>query len=187
MITEIPTNSSLEKIWKLEFKFFGSNVYLLRLKDKNILIDASSYENKEELISDLESMNMKPSDIDMILLTHNHWDHVQNLDLFINSNPSIEIYGSKKDFSGENFSFVKEIKQLETDFPELEIIETPGHTPGSVCIYLKNEKILFSGDTIFYKGVGRTDFPESSPKEMENSLEKIRKILPRKLCPGHNV
>lgn len=184
MITPIETNSG--KIWKLEFRLFGSNVYLLELKNKNILIDTSSYENKEELISDLESMNLKPSDIDVIILTHNHWDHVQNLDLFLNSNPSIKIYGSKKDFSGENFSFVKRIKQIETDFPELEIIETPGHTPGSVCIYLK-EEVLFSGDTIFYKGIGRTDFPESSPKEMENSLERLRQITYKKLCPGHNI
>ena len=187
MITKIKTKSDYIKIWKMEFKFFGSNIYLLKTKGKNILIDASSYKNKEELISDLEKLNIKPSEINVLLLTHNHWDHIQNINLLLNSNPSIEIYGSKKDFQNKEYPKIKDIKQIETKFPEIKIIETPGHTPGSVCIYIKKEKILFSGDTVFYEGIGRTDFPESSPIEMQNTLNKLKKVEYKKLCSGHPI
>ena len=186
MITQIKTSSEI-KVWKIDFKFFGSNIYLIQIKNKNIIIDTSSYQNKNEIVSNLEKLNLKPSDIDILLLTHNHWDHVQNIDLFLNSNPSIEIYGSKEDFNDERYSKIKNIKQIESRFPELKIIKTSGHTPGSVCFYLEKEKILFSGDTIFYNGIGRTDFPESSPEEMEKSLEDLRQIPYKKLCPGHSI
>lgn len=187
MITQIPTASKEIKAWKITFRLFGSNVYLLKINRENILIDTSSYENRDELISDLESLDIKPSDINIILLTHNHWDHIQNLDLFKNSNLSINVYGSKEDFKNEEFPGIKDIKQIESVFPELKIIETPGHTPGCICIYLEKERILFSGDTLFHKGVGRTDFPESSPKKMRESLDKLDNIDYKTLCPGHDI
>jgi glyoxylase-like metal-dependent hydrolase (beta-lactamase superfamily II) len=68
----------------------------------------------------------------------------------------------------------------------LKIVFTPGHTPGSVCFYFENEKILFSGDTLFKGAIGRYDFSYSSKKDLDNSLKKILQ-LPADVVvyPGH--
>jgi len=64
---------------------------------------------------------------------------------------------------------------------EFTLIPTPGHTPGSVCLYLPKLKILFTGDTLFAQGVGRTDFSYSSAKDLRQSLQKLKKLPPKPL------
>jgi hydroxyacylglutathione hydrolase len=70
---------------------------------------------------------------------------------------------------------------------DLLVIETPGHTPGSVCLYAEKEGILFSGDTLFFDGVGRTDLPGGSEKKLKESIQKKIAILPpeTRVFPGH--
>jgi hydroxyacylglutathione hydrolase len=67
---------------------------------------------------------------------------------------------------------------------KLNVIHTPGHTPGSIC--LLNERVIFTGDTLFAGGVGRTDFVGGSERDMKLSLERL-KHLPENLVvyPGH--
>ena len=77
MINKIKNN-----IWQLHFKKFGSCVYLIKIKEKNILIDTSSLENKKELLKGLSELGITPEKINIILLTHGHWDHTSNVDLF---------------------------------------------------------------------------------------------------------
>lgn len=68
----------------------------------------------------------------------------------------------------------------------LEVFQSPGHSPGGVCLFNQNEKILFSGDTLFKDGIGRTDFRYSSASDLEKSLKKIRQKFPGFLVyPGH--
>ncbi len=67
-----------------------------------------------------------------------------------------------------------------------EIIHTPGHTPGSVCLYNKSQKIMFSGDTLFCGGMGRTDLPGGNQRQLETSLKKLAAFDPETIvCPGH--
>lgn len=163
-----------ENVWKFKFNTFGSYVYLIKLNKKNILIDTSSPQNISCLLRDLKELNLEPKDIDIVILTHNHWDHLGGLISFSNS----KIYGSKKDF-GENLLDFKKIK-----IKEIKIIETPGHSKGGICIIYGD--ILFSGDTLFHRNtIGRTDLPGSSEKEMQESLKKLSKIKFKTLCPGH--
>ena len=162
---------------KFHFKKFSSNVYFLKLKKRTMLIDTGSKEIRDELLDNMRSINVIPEEIEIVILTHNHFDHIENLELFINA----KVYGNKKDFPYEK---ILDIKKL--NIPELEIIETPGHTKGSTCIFLREEKILFSGDTLFHAGIGRTDLPESLPEEMKRSLEKLDNIEFDILCPGHD-
>jgi hydroxyacylglutathione hydrolase len=70
---------------------------------------------------------------------------------------------------------------------DIIVMETPGHTPGSVCFYSEKEGILFSGDTLFFDGVGRTDLPGGSEKKLRESIQKKIAVLPPevRVFPGH--
>ncbi len=76
---------------------------------------------------------------------------------------------------------------LEADGLVLEVIHTPGHTPGGISLYLREEKILFTGDTLFAGGVGRTDLPGGSYELLLDSIK--RRILTlddsTRILPGH--
>jgi len=164
-----------EGVWKFKFKRFGSYVYIIQLNGKNILIDTGAMWNRTELIENLKELELTPKEIPLLILTHNHPDHVGNISLF----PFSKVYGSKKDFKQKKILDIRDLK-----LKELRIIETPGHSKGSICILYKD--VLFSGDTLFHRNtIGRTDLPGSSEEDMQASLKKISKIKFKILCPGH--
>jgi len=70
---------------------------------------------------------------------------------------------------------------------DLVVLETPGHTPGSVCFYSEKEGILLSGDTLFFDGVGRTDLPGGNERKLRDSIQKKIAVLPpeTRVFPGH--
>ena len=70
---------------------------------------------------------------------------------------------------------------------DLVVLETPGHTPGSVCLYSEREGVLFSGDTLFFDGVGRSDMAGGSEKKLRESIQKKIAVLPpeTRVFPGH--
>jgi len=158
-------NKIKENVFQLDFQIFGSTVYLVKEGGENILIDTSSEENKKGLLEDLEKLEITPEDIDILVLTHSHWDHIGNNNLF----PNAKIITSRN----------------TEDFPkEFKPIQTPGHTQDSFCILYKD--ILFSGDTIFHEGGrGRTDLPGGNEKQILESMEELKKLDYKILCPGH--
>jgi glyoxylase-like metal-dependent hydrolase (beta-lactamase superfamily II) len=176
------------------FGNYGSNCYLIKKGKKNIMIDTSSSGNKNAIINELKILGLDVSEIDIILLTHLHYDHVGNLDLFKNA----KIYASLKeieDFKKSpswavlgNHDELRKIKFLDASklkLKDFKLIEVPGHTGGSIAFYMPEEKILFSGDTVFEEGIGRTDLPTSIPEKMEKSVEKLMNIKFKVLCAGH--
>jgi glyoxylase-like metal-dependent hydrolase (beta-lactamase superfamily II) len=164
-----------ENVWQITCKNFGSHVYLIKLKAKDILIDTDAKENRYELISELKKLGVETDDVSIVILTHNHPDHVENFSLFKNA----KIYGSKLDFLQKNVINIDKLK-----IPELKILKTSGHSPGGICI-LYND-VLFSGDTLFHRGtLGRTDLPGSDDIDMKKSLKKIKKLKFKILAPGH--
>ena len=71
---------------------------------------------------------------------------------------------------------------------EVEIIETPGHTPGGVCYYFPKDKLLLSGDTLFAGSVGRTDLPGGDMATLMDSLQKLTALPDDTLViPGHGM
>ncbi|MFH1638064.1 MAG: MBL fold metallo-hydrolase [Candidatus Woesearchaeota archaeon] len=180
-------------IWKF-FKGPGlsSNVYFI---EPSTLVDLGSRENSGLLKARLSSLGYKASDIKKIIYTHFHYDHVGNPKDF----PNAKFYASKEEiedlkkkkylavFSFKAFLSIRKLKILPIKgSKELEVIKTPGHTRGSICLFHKKNKILFSGDTLFDFGtIGRTDLPTSVPEKMGESLRKLEKYKYKKLCPGH--
>src|SRR3989338_3698001 len=177
------------KVWKLNV---DSNVYFLDFKEK-IVIDTGprAYASvvKEEL-----SKKISLDKIEKVIFTHLHFDHSGNFNLFSNarfyaSAVEIALFNENKmnaildPLLAKKFDI--KLEALE-NFPGLEVISTPGHTKGSVCIYYPKEKVLFSGDTLFFNGFGRIDFPFSDPGKMEESLEIIGKIGYKILAPGYD-
>jgi glyoxylase-like metal-dependent hydrolase (beta-lactamase superfamily II) len=176
-----------EQVTSIDFQNFGSIVYLIQFSGQNILIDTSSKENEEELISALKQLNLNPEDINAIILTHPHYDHMDNINLF----PKAKIYSNFKELIDRKHARKKikgiiSIEKLSIKY--FTVYKTPGHTFGDIVILYKakDKKILFSGDVVFYDGyIGRTDFPESMPEKMHDSLKFVNSLKFDILCPGH--
>ena len=69
----------------------------------------------------------------------------------------------------------------------VKVFLTPGHSPGSICLYLENDKILISGDVVFAGSVGRTDFPGGSSSLLRKSIDELSKLDVEYLVPGHST
>ena len=140
-----------------------------------------------------------------MLATHGHFDHIGAVgEIQLSFNVPLHIFKedmflidrlneTAKYFLGydphfikpNNIKFIVENKLQVTSY-RLQVLSSPGHTPGSCCFYFSEENALFTGDTLFREGVGRTDLSYSSKEDLTKSLKKIFK-LPREtiIYSGH--
>jgi glyoxylase-like metal-dependent hydrolase (beta-lactamase superfamily II) len=179
---------------------FQVNCYILAPEDNSsaIIIDPGAEEDKIRRI--LAKHNLKPS---FIINTHGHIDHIADDDKF-----GVPIYIHREDlallknpelnlsnFLMSSYSVNSKVETLEDKQDielgpiQLEVIHTPGHTPGGICLLMKKpeNKILFTGDTLFCQGIGRTDFPGANEKQIIKSIkDKLLKLTPDTVIyPGH--
>lgn len=176
------------KIMKLVVGELQENCFILfdENKDAFVVDPGGSSENIIEAI-DKNSLNIK-----YILLTHGHFDHVGAVAALVKKY-KVPVYMSKEDRAflespkevrassfgmqieaAEVDVFVKEGDEIPFSEDTIKVIETPGHTLGSVCYLFEN--YLFAGDTLFNGSIGRTDFPESDHSLMVESLKKLKKL-----------
>ena len=112
-----------------------------------------------------------------IILTHGHWDHTFSVGkVKEKTGAEILIHEAEKEFiKFKADRFLKDGDKIKIGASILKVVHTPGHTKGSICLLAENA--IFTGDTIFKDGYGRTDLKGGSQKDLENSLEKLEKIL----------
>ncbi len=152
----------------------------------------------DEVINFIQSQNLN---IEFIVLTHAHFDHIGGLgsfpfsfyihqdDLQLLRDPQVN--GSALFDSSivveKKPRLYRENKPLYFDNYSIEVIHTPGHTPGSVSLKLNNW--LFSGDTLFFDSIGRTDIPLASPERIIKSIKEKLLVLPSNtiVYPGHGA
>ena len=140
-----------------------------------------------------------------IILTHGHFDHVLGLlELKLNFKAPIVIH-LQDQFLLKNTQasalhwlklsvdpvpladqFMVDGQIIRFGQQSLQVIHTPGHTPGSVCLYSAADRLCLTGDTLFKNAIGRTDLSYSQPSEMERSLQKLAQLPPATtIYPGH--
>lgn len=143
--------------------------------------------------------------IKYIILTHGHSDHICGVNEHKAEFPDAKIVAYKDEeamlenpnlnqspgfgvpYSTKADILVSDGDELKVGDVTLKFIHSPGHTEGGMCIYVKEAKALFSGDTLFRQSIGRTDFPGGSYKEIMDSIRKKLFLLPddTNVFPGH--
>ena len=182
---------------KFTFNPFSENTYVVTDEFKNaVIIDPGCYYKAElnELDSYILRNNLK---LKSILHTHSHLDHMfgtayladkYNLDLWICKEDLVtyqsyekvcEVYGIPITFSPNPTPKFFDLKQLiQIDGIKFEILYVPGHSPGHVAFYNKENNFLINGDCLFENSIGRTDLPGGNHQQLIDSIKNEIFILP---------
>ena len=185
-------------------------MYLLTGDAGIFVVDPSVSPERAERYSDVPGLSNGESQVRAILITHGHHDHIKYVNTWKELFPDADIFFSSNDLSllGDGFMNCSYMEGFKTEYRfdyidvagkngstvlkeediDISILETPGHTTGSVCflVDLAGKKMLFTGDTVFSGSVGRTDMPGGSSKELVGSIRKISSLDPGlRIFPGH--
>ena len=180
------------------FNLLQENTYVVSDESKEcVIIDCGAYydEERDALVNYINDNELKPMHL---LCTHGHFDHNFGIDTIYKH------YGLLPEIAREDYDLVTHLSEqfqsmigvpLKREYPnhaqlfgsdevirfgshELQILKTPGHTRGGVVFYCEQEKVVFSGDTLFRMSVGRTDFEGGSYTELMNSLKNVLGKMP---------
>jgi hydroxyacylglutathione hydrolase len=153
----------------------------------------------------LEVIEENKLTIKNILLTHGHFDHIESVH-FMKEKTGAEVVSHKLEVvvtNDSNINLSSQVKgvpieiipdkllnegdEINLSNIKIKLIHTPGHTPGGCCYYVEEEKLLFSGDTLFFQSIGRTDFELGNEVELLHSIKYKLFLLPNdvQVLSGH--
>jgi len=175
-----------------------SNIYIIG----DHAVDSGTGLNFTRMYQLLKAAQIDPKSIKTVVNTHTHYDHVGGNGYFLNAKTAMhELDAPALEKADAEICMVDffdgKLKPRSVDAKlrggeklsiggyAFEVLHTPGHTPGSICLYDASKKILISGDTVFADGIGRVDLPGSDPDAMQSSLDALAKLKVDKLLPGH--
>ncbi|QXE91592.1 MBL fold metallo-hydrolase [Geomonas subterranea] len=180
----------------------GVNCFILGDKQSNegIVVDPGA--DCEMILAAIAQFGLK---VKYIVNTHGHFDHIgcnrilkektgaqllaheEDVPFLVNAGRSARKYGLTVEDSPQPDAFLVDGMKLEFGRRELEVLHTPGHTQGGCCLYLANEKLVITGDTLFADSVGRTDLPGGDHGQLVDSIRTKLMPLPDDtvVWPGH--
>ncbi len=180
----------------------GTNCYVFHNDVDAVMIDPGGSMN-EGLNEVMHFLNIQKLQLRAILCTHLHFDHILGV-AHVHEVTGAPIYAHEDDRfmldnemgGGGKWGFPKVIPFSSTALAEgshsfgsitIKALHTPGHTPGGVSLYVEDEQVLFSGDLLFFRSVGRTDFPRSDTGALLDSIKTKVYALPSTtvVYPGH--
>jgi glyoxylase-like metal-dependent hydrolase (beta-lactamase superfamily II) len=185
---------------------FETNCYVVRTNESAtqcLVVDTGL--DGRDLVAFLEEHQLTPA---AVVLTHGHADHIVGLAALRQRYPRIKVFIHQLDaqlltdpdanLSGlAGLTFVTEPPDIllrEGDVIEeagvrLQVLHTPGHTLGGICLYAEVDNLVFAGDTLFADSVGRTDFPGGDTEQLIESIRTKLLLLPDKTAvyPGHGM
>ena len=185
------------KIDSLSVGPIGTNCYILQEEQAKLCAVIDPGDEAGRIVRAVENTGCTPV---MLLLTHGHFDHFTAVGELLERWPDLPVYINEKDTTGKagggfdllfprltekNQRYYKEGDCLTLGGLTIRVLETPGHSRGSVCLVVEN--VIFSGDTLFYGSCGRTDFAGGSYEDILRSLKRLAELPGQyKVYPGHD-
>ncbi len=183
----------------------GTNCYVLEDTENRVCAVIDPADNAESILRATENRGLK---IEKIILTHAHFDHMMALPALYEKTGAQVLVGQfdapglalpmlnlSQSFMGAPFSFAGSYDTLREgdvitvgETIRLSVLETPGHTPGSLCFLAEQDGCIFTGDTVFAGSIGRTDFPGGNFEAIISSLSRVLSLDGGlSIYPGHGA
>lgn len=188
------------------FNSYAVNTYLLTAEDRTTVLIDPACADKAEFARLKKTIEEKQLNVVCMLLTHAHADHILGIPFVADAFPNAQFLMHKEGLplyeDANDYSLIMGFKKREFPAPsglvtdgqelvfsdiKLKVLHTPGHAPGSICYYAKEEDVVFSGDVLFCSSVGRTDLPGGDTETLYHSIREQLFTLPNTtlVLPGH--
>jgi glyoxylase-like metal-dependent hydrolase (beta-lactamase superfamily II) len=162
-----------------------NNVHVVRCKQTGdaVLIDAAN--EHERLLEMCERLGVRK-----VIETHGHWDHIQAVPAVREAGFEVAVTEADASMLPSYDELLEDDSVIEVGALRIETIATPGHTPGSMCFFVRDTPLLFSGDTLFPGGPGATKFPGGDFEKIIKSIDErlfARFASGTLVLPGHGT
>ena len=181
-----------------DYRTNNSNTYFIN-GSKKILIDPGHAHLFGHVTDQLAALSLRPDDLDLVVITHGHPDHMEAVRLFSRMPALVAMHQVELDFVrtlAPQYGATMGVMdfqpplllregELQVDTMTFQVLHSPGHSPGSLCLYWPEKRALFSGDVLFHQGLGRTDLPGGDGEALKASIRRLSQLDVEYLLPGH--